>query len=493
MQAIRRIVVLVLLLVPLPATLAAAVAAAQPTAHAAQTSSPCHQAERAGPDTGHEGDTGSAMACPAAGACVQQCVMRALLSAVSTTGARALDGPRTDAIGVRSVTFPPPHRPPLALLAWLQLQVACCRGRRLWFQLTSPREGSMFKQLLKLSSIATALVSGTLYATALPSGSVYSANEGDNSISEIQLGSGKVNTVKVPIVPHNVQIAPGGKTLLAVGMPAKEGGAHDMAGMSGSKPDDDDGDEERGKLLVLDTTRFGKIVMSLPVGKHPAHVVTDPKGSRAYVTNSEDNAITVVDLKTKRTVATVGTGAAPHGLRPSPDGRELYVANVQDNSVSVIDTARLAEVARIPVGRAPVQVGFTPDGKQAYVSLRDDDQVAVIDTVTRQVVGRVGVGRKPIQVFATPDGRQVYVANQGTEAEPDNRVSVIDTLSRSVRSTVTTGAGAHGVVASNDGAAVFITNIGAGTVSAIDTGTQQVVATYRVGAGPNGISYRVTQ
>lgn len=339
----------------------------------------------------------------------------------------------------------------------------------------------------KLAAMALALAASTLYAASLPNGRVYSANEGDNSISEIKLSDGAVKTIKVPIVPHNVQIAPDGKTLLAVGVPASSHGMHGMA--AGGKPSGHT-EEANGKLLVMDTKQLHKVQAILPAGNHPAHVVTDPLGKRAYVTSSEDNQVTVLDLKQKRILATIPTGAFPHGLRPSPDGRELYVANVADNSVSVIDTIRLKEAARIPVGHAPVQVGFSPDGARVYVSLRDDNQLAVIDTATRQVINRIEVGRNPIQVYATANGRKVYVANQGTDEKPEDKVSVIDAGTLRVTDTVITGAGAHGVVTSPDSVAAFVTNMKEGTVSAIDTDTQKVVATYHVGAKPNGVTYR---
>ncbi|MBS2132133.1 beta-propeller fold lactonase family protein (plasmid) [Burkholderia thailandensis] len=350
------------------------------------------------------------------------------------------------------------------------------------------------KQLqLTLASLIFALVTQTPYAAGQPEGVVYSANEGDNSISEIELGNPTVRTTKVPIVPHNVQVTPDGKALLAVGMPVSSHAMHDMNGMrpmeTGAQGDMHE-KEPQGNLLVIDPHRLDRILATLPAGHHPAHVVMDLSGKRAYITSSEDNQVTVVDIGQRRVVGTVPTGAFPHGLRLSPDSRELYVANVADNSVSVIDTRSLTEAARIPVGRAPVQVGFTPDGKRVYVSLRDDNQVAVIDTTTRRVTSRIPVGRNPIQVYVTPDGSKVYVANQGSGSDPDNRVSVIDVASGQLMDTVVTGAGAHGVVASSDGTSVFVTNTRDNTVSAIDTGTQRVIATYDVGSNPNGITYR---
>ena len=84
----------------------------------------------------------------------------------------------------------------------------------------------------------------------------------------------------------------------------------------------------------------------------------------------------------------------------------------------------------------------------------------------------------------------MYVANQGSEKAWGDKVSVIDMTSRKVIAIVTTGPGAHGVVVDSSGKTAFVTNIDAGTVSAIDTNTQQVTSTFKVGAGANGISYR---
>ena len=42
-------------------------------------------------------------------------------------------------------------------------------------------------------------------------GTVYSANEGGNSISAFDLGTGAVDTVTIPVAPHNVDLTPDGK------------------------------------------------------------------------------------------------------------------------------------------------------------------------------------------------------------------------------------------------------------------------------------------
>lgn len=318
------------------------------------------------------------------------------------------------------------------------------------------------------------LVTGGAWAT--PTGFVYTANERSDSISQVQLESGAIKTIKTAISPHNVQVTPDGSQLLAVGV-SSHAGHHGSSGRGA------------GQLLVLDTRALDQAPVVIEAGEHPAHVVTDLSAERAFVTDSAANVVRVIDLKAKAETARIATDAYPHGLRLSPDGKTLYVANMKGGTVSVIDVGTLKETGRIPVGKGPVQVGFAPDGQQAYVSLSGTNQLGLIDTRAQRLVGKVAVGRTPIQMVATPDG-QVYVANQGSAQAPDETVSVVDVAKKRVVKTVLTGKGAHGTALSKDNAYVFVTNIESGTVSVIETSTQKVVAEHTVGAGPNGISYQ---
>ena len=340
---------------------------------------------------------------------------------------------------------------------------------------------------LSAPSSSTSVVAAAPLATR--SGFVYTANEGEDSISRIDLATGRVMTLPVPVTPHNVQISRDGRRLFAVGSMA---GQMKMAAPTAAPGSDAHAAARKsGGLLIFDATATNAASAALVVvGRAPAHVIVDARGERAYVSNAEDNTVSVVDAVRGLVVGNISTAASPHGLRMSPDGREIYVAATKGNAVSVIDVATSKAVATIPVGKAPVQVGFTPDGTRVYVSLRDDNAVAVVDTRTRRLITTIPVGRSPIQVFATPDGNFMYVANQGTEREPDNTVSVIDTRRNVVVKTLTTDRGAHGVVVSDDGSRVFVANTFAGTVSTIDAATQRVIGAVRVGNGPGGITYR---
>lgn len=358
------------------------------------------------------------------------------------------------------------------------------------------KTSSLFPQMTRIAPVIAALLlllpDMTLrVASAEPApftqekGFVYTADQQANSISMIDLGTGLVKSVRLPITPHNVQVSHDGRLLLVVGMPAGVDMAEEKSDMVMSSRKA----MPLGHLLILDATTMSNLA-NIEVGNEPAHVIIDQVGKIAYVTNAGDNSISVVNVAQHKIVGRIETGKTPHGLRMNPSGREIYVANNGSDTVSVIDVKAAREVARVKVGKAPAQVGFTPDGKRVYVSSTIDNTVVVVDTARRKQIVAVPVGRKPIQVFATPNGRYVYAANEGTKENPDNTASAIDTATNKVFATIVTGKGAHGVAVANDGSRAFISNTIDSTVSVIDTSTQQVTRSIKVGKGSGGISFR---
>jgi YVTN family beta-propeller protein len=147
-----------------------------------------------------------------------------------------------------------------------------------------------------------------------------------------------------------------------------------------------------------------------------------------YVTNVNDNTVSVIDTASNSVVATIPVGGFPDGVATTPDGIRAYVTNAFDSTVSVIDTASNKVIATIPVGSAPAGVAITPDGTRpiehddhrhqslAYVANEADNTVSVIDTVSNTVVDTIPVRPEPNGVVITSDGTHAYVTNQLDEA-----------------------------------------------------------------------------
>ena len=81
--------------------------------------------------------------------------------------------------------------------------------------------------------------------------------------------------------------------------------------------------------------------------------------ARAYITNSSDGTVSVIDTTNNTVVTTIPVGRKPFGVAVTPD--KVYIANSGDNTVSVIDTATNA------VTGSPIAVGTDPVGSRQTV------------------------------------------------------------------------------------------------------------------------------
>ena len=345
-------------------------------------------------------------------------------------------------------------------------------------------QASRIKWLIAVAQIGVLTAAGSAFAAA---GKVYVADEEANTVSVIDAATfKKIRSIPVGQGPHNVQVAPDGKRVWVTnnGEPGKAAAKMPQDGMPKSEHGAAAG---AGAVWAIDTVS-DEVVIKVPVGMHPAHVVVTRDGRYAYVANGGENTVSVVEISAQRVVETIPVGTTPHGMRLSPDGKQAWVANLKGGTVSVIDIRSRKQIAQIVVGKGPAQVGFTPDGRLGFVSLSEENRVAVIDPASRKVLSTVSVGTAPIQVYATPDSRLLLVANQGTREKPGSTVTIIDLATFKPVRTIETGPGAHGVVVDRDGRHAFVTNTYANTVSVLDLKDWKVIATVPVGKGPNGIS-----
>jgi YVTN family beta-propeller protein len=106
--------------------------------------------------------------------------------------------------------------------------------------------------------------------------------------------------------------------------------------------------------------------------------------------------------------------------------------------------------------------------------------VAVTGLATMVWAGALAPTNAAVQAMHAP---KAYVALFG-----DNAVAVIDTGSNQVLKTIPVPAGPEGLVASPDGTRVYATSTGASTVSVISTVTDRVVSSIEVGKTPQGLS-----
>lgn len=139
--------------------------------------------------------------------------------------------------------------------------------------------------------------------------------------------------------------------------------------------------------LLFDTTVFPVVAVidtaqrvnrrgdriALDIADEPVSIPFDAAllpGSMLYVVNAGSNDVSVVDLATSRAVAHVDVGANPRSIVADIANQRAYVSNTLDGSVTVIDTVRREPLRNIPVTTLPLPAQQL-EGKRLFNSAND--------------------------------------------------------------------------------------------------------------------------
>ncbi len=241
-------------------------------------------------------------------------------------------------------------------------------------------------------------------------------------------------------------------------------------------------------VTVIDTAN-DSFVTTIPVGVQPFGVAVNPARTRVYVVNTNlpfAGTVSVINTSTQTVQSTVTVGVFPVGVAVSPTGDRVYVGNSGDETISVIATSTDTVVDTIAGVADPQGLAVSPDGTRLYVANCNANTVTVINTTNNTIVTTIPVGLFSQAVAVTPDGTRVYATNAD-----DNTVSVIDTSTNMVVGPpVPVGNSPYGVAVHPAGSFVYVANSGSDSVSVISAASNTVVATVTlpVGASPTGLA-----
>ncbi len=196
-----------------------------------------------------------------------------------------------------------------------------------------------------------------------------------------------------------------------------------------------------------------------------------------YVPLGGDGKIVVVDTAQDKIVDTIGGVAAVHGLAGTPDGRFLIAGSFEER---VPGSASPEKPAGVTEDEHAAHHGAAPAGPK-----KDDaavSTVSVIRTADGSIVRRIDVPGAVHHVAVSSDGRYAVVThpNKGT-------VSTIDLGAYEVVASVATGPFPNYAAFSPDGGQVYVSNAGNDTVSVIDARTWTAKWRATVGASPEHV------
>ena len=210
------------------------------------------------------------------------------------------------------------------------------------------------------------------------------------------------------------------------------------------------------------------------------------RAATLVVANKAEATVSLVDVTSGKTMATLPVGTGPHEVAISPDGRLALIANYgtgpqPGSSLTLIDIPAAKVVKTIQLGEYTRPHGITFLGKdRALVTSEASKNLIEVDTEAGKVTRAISTGQEVSHMLAVaPDGSRAFIANIGSGS-----MTAIDLKAGKKLSDVQTGAGAEGIAITPDGKQVWVTNREADTVTVLDASTLKVVKSFAAASFP---------
>lgn len=263
-----------------------------------------------------------------------------------------------------------------------------------------------------------------------------------------------------------------------------------------------------GANTILKLNRENEIVDRQDDFEVPGLLALDPKQDLLYAGRSMSavnppQSLGVIQRSTMEVEERVDTFfPRPHPLAVTPDGEYAFIASLATNQLMGIDTdTRETQLTRLGgTTQTPVQFAVTSDGSTLIAGGQKTGQLLLFDATdapSLAVEDTLDVGEEPWHPVIGRQSGLAYVPNKMSHS-----ISVVDVSNASVDATIRGDgiAQPHGAALSADGQYLFVSNNNregtyepqgdnpeAGTVTVIDTDTNEIVKIIEVGTYPTGV------
>ncbi|MBP1821147.1 beta-propeller fold lactonase family protein [Mycobacterium sp. OAE908] len=243
------------------------------------------------------------------------------------------------------------------------------------------------------------------------SGTVSVINTTTNKLVDINPSTTTVDSIKVGSQPSGVAVSPDGSKLYVTL-------------------------RYSDSLAVVNLATPTANPTLIKVGDSPRDVALNSDGSRAFVTNY-DGTVSVVNTTTKQvtTIATGGPTLQPAGVAIDNVGGLVYVANGKD-TVSVIDAKTNTIIRTLTIDAAPENgqhwIALSPDGKHLYITDINDDNVRTL-SLTRGNTAPVAIANPTV---GSPNPSTGAVTGLVNIKDPDGDPLTFTTASGATQGTV---------------------------------------------------------
>ncbi|GLC23801.1 YncE family protein [Roseisolibacter agri] len=243
-------------------------------------------------------------------------------------------------------------------------------------------------------------------------------------------------------------------------------------------------------LTILDVAS-GRTLATLPTGTGPHEVALSRDGRTAVVTDyggrPAGTTLTVIDVPAARVARTIPLGEyrAPHGLAFLPGDSLVAVTSEATGNVVVVHVGEGVVRRAVPT-QAPGShmVAVAADGATAFTGNMGSHSVSRLDLRAGTFVRSWPVPNVPEAIGVTPDGREVWVGSNAL-----HRVSVLDVASGTLTTAADSVDWPYRVLFTPDARTVLVPDMNGDVVRVIDRASRRELGRVAVpGGGPQGIT-----
>lgn len=220
------------------------------------------------------------------------------------------------------------------------------------------------------------------------------------------------------------------------------------------------------------------------------------------VANMGENTASILDVASRRVLATLPTGVGPHEIAVSHDGQWAVVSNYGQqkpggNSLTLIDLGTLSVRSTIDLGeyRRPHSMAFLPGDSILVVTSETSKKILLVHPSRGTVLGSIETNAPGSHMLAlTADGRRIYTSNVAAGS-----ITEQDVPGRTALRSINVAPVVEGIAVTPGGEQVWVGSNKERTVSIVDTRSGAVIDTisgfgmpYRMAITPDGRTAIVT-
>lgn len=219
----------------------------------------------------------------------------------------------------------------------------------------------------------------------------------------------------------------------------------------------------RGDRVVVIDVDSGKSIGTIAdtTGVHGIAIADDLH--RGFTSNGRSASVTVFDLATLKTVATIaGTGQNPDAILYDSASHHVFTFNGHGASASVIDPAKNTVIGSIALPGKP-EFAVADGAGHVYVNIEDKSELVQLDSASNKLLHTW-----PLAPCESPSGLAIDAAHHRLFAVCDNRtMTVLDAVDGHHVADVPIGDGPDAVVFDAAEATVYSSNGESGTLTAV--------------------------